>query len=125
GWDRRGVWILRSGFPGQSACVFSLRRSRRNIRERQKLRRCAFGLERDPGEISPSARARGSAPAQGAHSWSATKPEGNERYVSSALKRISEKPGRVDGAYYIGKAAFEMKDYKTALASLNTARQLD
>ncbi|HEY6070311.1 MAG TPA: tetratricopeptide repeat protein, partial [Chthoniobacterales bacterium] len=27
--------------------------------------------------------------------------------------------------YYIGKSAFELKDYKTALNSLNTARQLD
>src|SRR5207253_94629 len=27
--------------------------------------------------------------------------------------------------YYIGKSAFETKDYKTALAELNTARQLD
>src|SRR5438046_6281572 len=27
--------------------------------------------------------------------------------------------------YYIGKAAFEAKDYKTALTALNTARQLN
>src|SRR5438552_666518 len=95
---KRRRFIAKSSTNIRVAKKQKRRRSSRNIGERQRLRRCAFGLERDSGEISPSARARGSAPAQGAHSWSATKPEGNERYVSSALKRISEKPGRVDGA---------------------------
>src|SRR5256884_8387443 len=41
------------------------------------------------------------------------------------LKEFPKSPAASMAHYYIGKAAFEMKDYKTALASLNTARQLD
>jgi TolA-binding protein len=41
------------------------------------------------------------------------------------LKEFPKSPAGSMAHYYIGKAAFEMKDYKTALVSLNTARQLD
>src|ERR1700720_217441 len=41
------------------------------------------------------------------------------------LKEFPKSPAASRAQYYIGKSAFEMKDYKPALAALNTARQLD
>lgn len=41
------------------------------------------------------------------------------------LKEFPKSPVAPMAHYYIGKASFETKDYKTALAELNTARQLD
>jgi TolA-binding protein len=39
------------------------------------------------------------------------------------LKEFPKSPAAAQAHYYIGKAAFELKDYKTALAELNTSRQ--
>src|SRR5204862_349452 len=41
------------------------------------------------------------------------------------LKEFPRSSVAAQAQYYIGKAAFEAKDYKTALAGLNTARQLN
>jgi len=41
------------------------------------------------------------------------------------LKEFPKSSVAAQAQYYIGKAAFEVKDYKTALAALNTARQLN
>src|SRR5438093_5350875 len=41
------------------------------------------------------------------------------------LKEFPKSSVAAQAQYYIGKAAFEAKDYKTALAGLNTARQLN
>jgi len=41
------------------------------------------------------------------------------------LREYPKSPVAAQAQYYIGKAAFEAKDYKTALAALNTARQLN
>jgi TolA-binding protein len=41
------------------------------------------------------------------------------------LKEFPKSSVAAQAHYYIGKTAFEAKDYKTALTSLNTARQLD
>jgi TolA-binding protein len=41
------------------------------------------------------------------------------------LKEFPKSSVAAQAQYYIGKAAFEAKDYRTALAALNTARQLD
>jgi len=41
------------------------------------------------------------------------------------LREFPKSPAVPMANYYIGKTAFELKDYKTALAALNTARQLD
>ena len=41
------------------------------------------------------------------------------------LKEFPKSSVAAQAQYYIGKAAFEAKDYKTALAALNTARQLN
>ena len=41
------------------------------------------------------------------------------------LKEFPKSPVAPMAHYYIGKASFETKDYKTALAELNAARQLD
>jgi TolA-binding protein len=41
------------------------------------------------------------------------------------LKEFPKSAAAPMANYYIGKTAFEAKDYKTALATLNTARQLD
>ncbi|HET9418040.1 MAG TPA: tetratricopeptide repeat protein, partial [Chthoniobacterales bacterium] len=40
------------------------------------------------------------------------------------LKEFPKTAAAARAQYYIGKAAFELKDYKTALAALNAARQL-
>src|SRR5438552_2404494 len=52
-------------------------------------------------------------------------PKGMSETLRQLLKEFPKSPAASMAHYYIGKAAFEMKDYKTALASLNTARQLD
>ncbi len=52
-------------------------------------------------------------------------PKGMSETFRQLLKEFPKSPAASMAHYYIGKAAFEMKDYKTALASLNTARQLD
>jgi len=41
------------------------------------------------------------------------------------LKEYPKSPVGAQAQYYIGKAAFEAKDYKTAMAALNAARQLN
>src|SRR6266513_2815813 len=41
------------------------------------------------------------------------------------LKEFPKSPVAAQAQYYIGKAAFEAKDYKTALTTLNAARQLN
>src|SRR5213595_1905090 len=41
------------------------------------------------------------------------------------LKEFPRSPVAAQAQYYIGKTAFEAKDYKTALTALNTARQLN
>jgi TolA-binding protein len=41
------------------------------------------------------------------------------------LKEFPKSPVAAQAQYYIGKAAFEAKDYKTAIAALNAARQLN
>ena len=41
------------------------------------------------------------------------------------LKEFPKSSVAAQAQYYIGKAAFEAKDYKTALSALNTARQLN
>jgi TolA-binding protein len=41
------------------------------------------------------------------------------------LKEFPKSSVAAQAQYYIGKTAFEAKDYKTALTALNTARQLD
>lgn len=52
-------------------------------------------------------------------------PKGMSETFRQLLKEFPKSPAASMAHYYIGKAAFEMKDYKNALASLNTARQLD
>src|SRR5438067_11396528 len=52
-------------------------------------------------------------------------PKGMSDAFRQLLKEFPKSPVASMAHYYIGKAAFETKDYKTALASLNTARQLD
>ena len=52
-------------------------------------------------------------------------PKGMSETFRQLLKEFPKSPAASMAYYYIGKAAFETKDYKTALASLNTARQLD
>src|SRR6266436_4816401 len=41
------------------------------------------------------------------------------------LKEFPKSPAAAQAQYYIGKAAFEAKDYKTAMTALNAARQLN
>src|SRR5207248_10921861 len=41
------------------------------------------------------------------------------------LKEFPKSPVAAQAQYYIGKAAFEAKDYKTAMTALNAARQLN
>jgi TolA-binding protein len=41
------------------------------------------------------------------------------------LREFPKSPVAAQAQYYIGKAAFDAKDYKTALTALNAARQLD
>ena len=52
-------------------------------------------------------------------------PKGMSDTFRQLLKEFPKSPVGPMAHYYIGKSAFETKDYKTALASLNTARQLD
>jgi TolA-binding protein len=52
-------------------------------------------------------------------------PKGMSDTFRQLLKEFPKSPVASMAHYYIGKSAFEMKDYKTALGSLNTARQLD
>ncbi|HWY51989.1 MAG TPA: tetratricopeptide repeat protein [Chthoniobacterales bacterium] len=52
-------------------------------------------------------------------------PKGMSDTFRQLLKEFPKSPAASMAHYYIGKSAFEMKDYKTALASLNMARQLD
>src|SRR2546430_8758291 len=41
------------------------------------------------------------------------------------LREYPKSPVAAQAQYYIGKAAFEAKEYKTAIAALNAARQLN
>ncbi len=52
-------------------------------------------------------------------------PKGMSDTFRQLLKEFPKSPAAAMAQYYIGKSAFELKDYKTALATLNTARQLD
>jgi TolA-binding protein len=52
-------------------------------------------------------------------------PKAMSETFRQLLKEFPKSPAGPMGHYYIGKAAFEAKDYKTALAELNTARQQD
>jgi TolA-binding protein len=52
-------------------------------------------------------------------------PKGMSDTFRQLLKEFPKSPAASMAYYYIGKAAFEMNDYKAALASLNAARQLD
>ena len=52
-------------------------------------------------------------------------PKGMSDAFRQLLKEFPKSPAAPMAHFYIGKSAFEMKDYKTALASLNNARQLD
>jgi TolA-binding protein len=52
-------------------------------------------------------------------------PKGMGDSFRQLLKEFPKSPAASMANYYIGKTAFEMKDYKTGLAALNTARQLD
>ena len=55
--------------------------------------------------------------------------QGNAKGMSTTfrqlLKEFPKTPAAAQAQYYIGKTAFEGKDYKAAIASLNTARQLN
>lgn len=52
-------------------------------------------------------------------------PKGMSETFRQLLKEFPKSPAAAMANYYIGKSAFEMKDYKTALNALNAARQLD
>ena len=52
-------------------------------------------------------------------------PKAMSETFRQLLKEFPKSPAAAMANYYIGKSAFELKDYKTALASLNAARQLD
>jgi TolA-binding protein len=52
-------------------------------------------------------------------------PKGMSETFRQLLKEFPKSPAAPMAHYYIGKSAFELKDYKTALSVLNTARQLD
>ena len=52
-------------------------------------------------------------------------PKGMSDTFRQLLKEYPKSAAAPQAQYYIGKAAFEMKDYKTAIATLNTARQLN
>jgi len=52
-------------------------------------------------------------------------PKGMSDTFRQLLREFPKSPAASMANYYIGKTAFELKDYKTALAALNTARQLD
>jgi TolA-binding protein len=55
--------------------------------------------------------------------------QGNSKGMSDTfrqlLKEFPKTPAAAQAQYYIGKTAFEAKDYKSAIAALNTARQLN
>jgi TolA-binding protein len=55
--------------------------------------------------------------------------QGNAKGMSDTfrqlLKEFPKSPAVAQAQYYIGKAAFEAKDYKAAIAALNAARQLN
>jgi len=74
-------------------------------------------LERDPGEIS-QARERVKRSSAGRCILVSNQPEGKSDTVSSALKRISEKPGRVEWRITPSEAAFfEMDQDRAGLPS--------
>ncbi|MEY2541055.1 MAG: hypothetical protein QOI22_657 [Verrucomicrobiota bacterium] len=52
-------------------------------------------------------------------------PKGMTDAFKQLLKEFPKSSVAAQAQYYIGKAAFEAKDYKTALAGLNAARQLN
>src|ERR1700730_7333174 len=52
-------------------------------------------------------------------------PKGMSEAFRQLLREFPKSPAGSMAHYYIGKSAFELKDYKTALGELNTARQLD
>ena len=52
-------------------------------------------------------------------------PKGMTDAFRQLLKEFPKSTIAAQAQYYIGKTAFEAKDYKTALAALNTARQLN
>jgi TolA-binding protein len=52
-------------------------------------------------------------------------PKGMSDAFRQLLKEFPKSPAASMAHFYIGKSAFEMKEYKTAFASLNNARQLD
>ena len=52
-------------------------------------------------------------------------PKGMTDAFRQLLKEFPKSTVAAQAQYYIGKTAFEAKDYKTALAALNTARQLN
>src|SRR5437870_3982648 len=51
--------------------------------------------------------------------------KGMEETFRQLLKEFPKSSVAAQAQYYIGKAAFEAKDYKTAMAALNAARQLN
>jgi TolA-binding protein len=52
-------------------------------------------------------------------------PKGMSDTFRQLLKEFPKSPAAAQAQYYIGKTAFEAKDYKTALAALEAARQLN
>jgi TolA-binding protein len=52
-------------------------------------------------------------------------PKGMTEAFRQLLKEFPKSPVAAQAQYYIGKAAFDMKDYKTALAALDAARRLN
>ena len=52
-------------------------------------------------------------------------PKGMSDTFRQLLKEFPKSPAAAQAQYYIGKASFEARDYKTALPPLNAARQLN
>ncbi len=52
-------------------------------------------------------------------------PKGMSETFRQLLKEFPKTPAAPMAHYYIGKSAFELKEFKTALSELNQARQLD
>src|SRR5438876_2323490 len=52
-------------------------------------------------------------------------PKGMSDAFRQLLKEFPKSTAAAQANYYIGKAAFEAKDYKGALVALNAARQLN
>ena len=52
-------------------------------------------------------------------------PKGMTETFRQLLKEFPKSPVAAQAQYYIGKAAFEAKDYKTALSALDAARRLN